>query len=70
MANSAKEPTLTYEAAYTELQLIVRELQEETIGVDELTTRIERANALIRFCRERLRKTEEELGRLTDSSEP
>ena len=55
----------SYESAFAELQQIVRELQEETVGIDELTARIARATELIRFCRERLRMTEDEIGKLT-----
>ena len=69
MSKTNSEPSLTYEAAYAELQQIVRELQEETIGIDELSARIERAGALIRFCREKLRKTEADLNTLTGTVE-
>ncbi|MCB9306843.1 MAG: exodeoxyribonuclease VII small subunit [Lewinellaceae bacterium] len=59
----------TYESAFAELQQIVRELQEEAAGIDTLTEKIARATELIRFCRERLRMTEEEIGKLTDLSD-
>lgn len=52
---------LTYEAAYAELQQIVQDIQNETVGIDDLTAKIARASELIRFCRERLRMTEEEV---------
>lgn len=56
--------TLTYDAAQAELQQIVTELQSDTISMDELAAKIERARELIRFCRERLREVEK---RLSDS---
>lgn len=56
--------TLTYDAAQAELQQIVAELQSDTISMDELAAKIERARELIRFCRERLREVEK---RLSDS---
>ncbi len=60
-----KEPEQpSYAAAYAELQQIVSDIQAETIDLDELTARIARATELIRFCRERLRMTEEEVGKL------
>ncbi|MCW5923953.1 MAG: exodeoxyribonuclease VII small subunit [Saprospiraceae bacterium] len=60
-----KQPEpLTYASAFAELQQIVRDLQDETVGIDELTAKIARAAELIRFCRERLRMTEEEIGKL------
>ena len=56
---------LTYESAFAELQQIVRDLQDESVGIDELTAKIARAAELIRFCREKLRMTEEEMAKLT-----
>lgn len=61
-----KPTELTYEAAYAELQEIVQALQEERISIDDLPAQIARAQVLIRFCRERLRQTEEEVGKLLD----
>jgi exodeoxyribonuclease VII small subunit len=60
-----KEEILSYESAQEELQQIVRDLQAETVRIDDLTEKIARANLLIRFCRERLRTTEEEVARLS-----
>ena len=57
---------LTYETAYAELQQIIQDLQGELVGIDDLAVRIARAQELIRFCRERLRQTEEEVGKLLD----
>ena len=64
--NMKKQPEEhTYESAFAELQQIVRDLQEEAVGIDELTAKIARAAELIRFCREKLRMTEEEMAKLT-----
>ncbi|MCB0588467.1 MAG: exodeoxyribonuclease VII small subunit [Phaeodactylibacter sp.] len=52
---------LTYEAALEELQQIVADLQEDAIGVDELSDKVKRAAELIAYCREKLRTTEESL---------
>lgn len=54
-----------YESAYAELQQIVTELQGESVGIDHLADKVERAQALIRYCRERLRTVETEVSRLT-----
>ena len=59
-----QEESLNYESAYAELQQIVTGLQGETIGIDDLAAKIERARELIRFCRERLRATETAVGKI------
>jgi len=57
-----EEPT--YQSAWTELQKIVNDLQGGTVSIDELSAKIDRAAELVRFCRERLRSTEDAVGRL------
>jgi exodeoxyribonuclease VII small subunit len=52
---------LTYEAAFAELEEIMRDLQEDKITVDELASKVKRAAELIAFCNEMLRSTEEEV---------
>lgn len=58
MANKEK---LTYAQALTELETIVREIEEESIDVDVLTGKVRRAMHLIKFCRGRLKSTEEDV---------
>ena len=48
----------TYEAAFAELQAILRDLQDDTVSVDDLAVKVARAGVLIQFCRERLRTAE------------
>ncbi len=60
-----KEEKRTYASAYTELMDIVASLQNDATDIDTLAIRIEKANELIRFCRERLRQTEETVQKLT-----
>ena len=58
----------SYEDAWNELQQIVAELQAETVSVDTLAEKIERANQLATFCREKLRQTEKQLEELNHSA--
>ena len=58
------EPALSYTAAMTELQAIVRRMQEAEIGIDELPAQVQRAGELIQFCQTKLRSTEAELDKL------
>ncbi|MEQ1745208.1 MAG: exodeoxyribonuclease VII small subunit [Saprospiraceae bacterium] len=56
--------THTYDSACAELEQIVADLQNETVSIDDLTAKVERAQALIRFCREKLRQVEDRLQNL------
>lgn len=49
----------TYSEAFRELQQIVNELENSEISIDELDARIKRASALLKICREKLYKTEQ-----------
>ncbi|MEN9613399.1 MAG: Exonuclease small subunit [Bacteroidota bacterium] len=51
-----KEPdSFSYDAALAEIQQIVSDMQESAIGMDELLSKHERANALIELCQKKLR---------------
>jgi len=52
---------LTYTQAFEELQLIVKQLENATISVDELSEKIKRTSLLISICKDKLHKTEEEI---------
>ncbi len=58
------EERLTYDTAYAELERIMQDLQEDRIGVDELTAKVKRAVELVAFCNTMLRATEEEVERI------
>jgi exodeoxyribonuclease VII small subunit len=55
---------MTYESALKELQKIVDAIQDNSLGIDELSTQLSRAAELIKFCREKLHKTDEEIKQL------
>ncbi|MGI0107008.1 MULTISPECIES: exodeoxyribonuclease VII small subunit [unclassified Salinimicrobium] len=50
---------ITYTEAFTELQEIVGEMENAEIGIDELDAKVKRASALLKICREKLYKTEQ-----------
>lgn len=56
--------TLTYEAAYAELAAIAKEIENETISVDVLATKVKRASELITFCQTKLKSTETEVNKI------
>ena len=57
----------TYESAYTELKEIIRELEDETISMDALLKKMKRAKELLRFCREKLVRIEDEVEKELDA---
>ena len=55
--------TLTYTAAFEELKEIVGQLENDSVSVDELTEKMKRATVLMKVCRDKLTKTEEEVNK-------
>lgn len=56
-----KEKQATYQMAFTELEKIVREIEQEAISVDDLAEKVKRASVLIKICREKLKSTQEDV---------
>ncbi len=50
---------ITYAEAFAELQQIVSEMENSEIGLDILDAKVKRASVLLKICREKLYKTEE-----------
>lgn len=49
---------LSYSSAFEELESIVQEIENEEIGIDELSIKVNRAAVLLKFCKDKLRDTE------------
>ena len=56
----------TYQQAIEEIETIVNEIENEDITVDELSEKVERASQLIRLCKIKLTKTEEEVSKVLE----
>lgn len=52
---------LTYSEAISELEAIVREIENEEIDLDILTEKVKRADYLCKYCRGKLKSIEEEV---------
>lgn len=59
----------TYASAITELETILGDVENSEIDVDELILKIKRASTLVSFCKNKLRKTEEELDNIMNDLE-
>lgn len=55
---------MKYETAVKELQKIIDELQQEAVSIDQLGDKARRAAELISICKNKLRDTEETIGKL------
>ena len=60
---------MKYEAAFAELQSIVQRMENDELDIDQLTTQLKRAQELIKLCRDKLTKADEEIKKiLTEES--
>ena len=57
----AAKKSITYKEAAEELEQIVAEIESEEIDVDVLGEKVKRASFLIKTCKEKLRRTEQEV---------
>ncbi|MBS7284852.1 MAG: exodeoxyribonuclease VII small subunit [Prevotella sp.] len=51
----------TYEEAISQLEEIVRQMETNELDVDQMNERLKTAQQLIKLCREKLIKTDEEI---------
>lgn len=52
---------LSYDEAFSRLEAIVAQLEEQDLGMDELTGLVREASSLVKTCRKKLKATEEEI---------
>ena len=55
---------LKYEAAYAELQTIVRRMENDELDIDQMAEQLKRAQQLIKLCKDKLTKTDEEIKKI------
>lgn len=55
---------LTFDKAYSELNKLVEQIEDDKIQVDTLAEKIKQANELIKFCETRLRTIDNETSKL------
>lgn len=52
---------MKYEEAFMQLQDIVRKMESDEYSIDEIAAQLKTAQRLIKFCKDKLSKTEEEI---------
>jgi len=50
-----------YKEAIDEIEAIVEEIESEAVDVDALADKVKRATLLIKYCKARLKKTDDEV---------
>lgn len=55
---------IKYEAAYAELQAIVNKMENDELDIDQMTEQLKRAQQLIKLCKDKLTKTDEEIKKI------
>ena len=53
-----------YEAAFAELQSIVNKMENDELDIDQLSEQLKRAQELIKLCKDKLTKTDEEIKKI------
>lgn len=56
---------IKYEEAFAQLQGIVRKMENDEYSIDELAVQLKTAQQLIKLCKDKLTKTEQEIQKLT-----
>lgn len=65
---ATKKP-ISYAEAISEIEEIVNKIENQELDVDELTEKVKRASQLIKICKNKLYKTEEEVQHILDEME-
>ena len=55
---------MKYEQADQELQTIVRRMEADELDIDQMSEQLKRAQQLIKLCRDKLTKTDEEIKKI------
>ncbi len=58
-----------YEDAVHKLEDIVERLENDQLGIDEMTAELKKAQQLIKLCKERLSKTDAEIRKILDTGQ-
>jgi len=54
----------SYKEAVTEIEEILRQLENNELDVDELSEKVKRVSQLVTWCKDKLHNTEEEIDKI------
>ena len=55
---------IKYEAAIAEIQAIVSKMENDELDIDQMSEQLKRAQKLIKLCKDKLTKTDEEIKKI------
>ena len=58
---------MKYEEAMRQLQEIVRKMENDELDIDQMSDQLKKAQDLIKICRDKLTKTDEEIQKLLNA---
>ena len=60
------EENVIYEQAVSELEAIVRKMENDQLDIDTLAEQLKRAKSLIQLCKDKLTKTDDEIRKILE----
>jgi exodeoxyribonuclease VII small subunit len=66
---TAKKENLGYDEAIGRLEKIVKNLEEDDQGMDDLTDMVKEASQLVKLCKKKLKMTTEEITKAFDEEQ-
>lgn len=60
---------LTYKEATAEMEEILEQIENEELDVDELAEKVKRVSVLLKFCKDKLHKTNEQVEQILKEME-
>ena len=57
---------ISYAESIAEIEAILQKIEEGQLDVDELAEKVSRVTDLLKLCRDRLHRTEKQIGKILD----
>jgi exodeoxyribonuclease VII small subunit len=65
----ATNKKLTYQEALQEIEEILEKIEGNELDIDELAEKVKRVSFLLKFCKDKLQKTNEEVEKILNEME-
>lgn len=65
----ATNKKLTYQDALQEIEEILKKIEGNELDIDELAEKVKRVSFLLKFCKDKLQKTNEEVEKILNEME-